>query len=35
MPVAALESLTITLFFAGSTGPSTFHEDGLTASYRA
>ena len=35
MPVVALESLTITLFFAGSTGPSTFHEDGLTASYRA
>jgi lysophospholipase L1-like esterase len=35
VPVAALESLTITLFFAGSTGPSTFHEDGLTASYRA
>jgi lysophospholipase L1-like esterase len=35
LPVAALESLTITLFFAGSTGPSTFHEDGLTASYRA
>ena len=35
LPVAPLESLTITLFFAGSTGPSTFHEDGLTASYRA
>ena len=35
MPVSALESLTVTLFFAGSTGPSTFHEDGLTASYRA
>ena len=34
-PIAPLESLTITLFFAGSTGPSTFHEDGLTASYRA
>jgi hypothetical protein len=25
LPVAALESLTIILFFAGSTGPSTFH----------
>ena len=35
LPVSALESLTVTLFFAGSTGPSTFHEDGLTASYRA
>jgi hypothetical protein len=35
VPVAPLESLTVTLFFAGSTGPSTFHEDGLTASYRA
>ena len=35
LPVSALESLTVTLFFADSTGPSTFHEDGLTASYRA
>ena len=35
LPVSALESLTVTLFFAGSTGPSTFHEDGLTSSYRA
>ena len=35
MPVAPLESLTVTLFFAGSTGPATFHEDGQTASYRA
>ena len=34
MPVSPLESLTITLFFAGATGPSTFHEDGVTA-YRA
>ena len=34
LPVSALESLTVTLFFADSTGPSTFHEDGLTASYR-
>lgn len=33
--VVPLESLTITLFFAGATGPSTFHEDGLTTSYRA
>ena len=35
LPVSPLESLTITLFFAGSTGPSTFHEDGLTSTYRA
>ena len=35
LPVSPLESLTVTLFFAGSTGPSTFHEDGLTAGYRA
>ena len=35
VPVAPLESLTVTVFFAGSTGPSTFHEDGLTSSYRA
>ena len=35
LPVSALKSLTVTLFFAGSTGPSTFHEEGLTVSYRA
>jgi len=35
LPVSSLESVTITLFFAGATGPSTFHEDGLTTSYRA
>jgi hypothetical protein len=35
LPVTPLESLTITLDFAGATGPSTFHEDGLTTSYRA
>ncbi|HEU5391657.1 MAG TPA: GDSL-type esterase/lipase family protein [Streptosporangiaceae bacterium] len=35
LPVFPLESVTITLFFAGTTGPSTFHEDGLTTSYRA
>lgn len=33
--VAPLESLTITLYFAGPTGPSTFHEDGLTTTYQA
>lgn len=33
--VTPLESLTITLYFAGTTGPSTFHEDGLTTTYRA
>ena len=35
LPVSPLESLTITLFFAGATGPSTFHEDGVTSAYRA
>ena len=35
LPVTPLESLTITLYFAGPTGPSTFHEDGLTTTYRA
>jgi len=35
LPVAPLESLTVTLFFAGPTGPATFHEDGQTVSYRA
>jgi lysophospholipase L1-like esterase len=30
-----LEELTVTLYFAGTTGPSTFHEDGLTTTYRA
>ena len=33
--VAPLESLTITLYFAGATGPSTFHDDGLTTTYQA
>lgn len=31
----ALESLTVTLYVAGATGPATFHEDGLTTSYVA
>jgi len=35
LPVSPLESLTVTLFFAGPTGPATFHEDGQTVSYRA
>jgi lysophospholipase L1-like esterase len=35
LPVSPLDSLTVTLFFAGATGPSTFHEDGLTTTYRA
>ena len=35
LPVAPLESLTVTLFFAGPTGPATFHEDGQAVSYRA
>jgi lysophospholipase L1-like esterase len=35
MHVAPLESLTVTLYFAGATGPSTFHDDGLTITYQA
>ncbi|HET7012543.1 MAG TPA: SGNH/GDSL hydrolase family protein [Streptosporangiaceae bacterium] len=31
--VAPLESLAVTLYFTGPTGPSTFHEDGLTTTY--
>ncbi|SCL46517.1 Lysophospholipase L1 [Micromonospora citrea] len=30
-----LERLTVTLYLAGSTGPATFHENGLTTTYRA
>jgi lysophospholipase L1-like esterase len=33
--VTTLESLTVTLYFAGTTGPATFHEDGLTTTYEA
>jgi len=33
--VAPLESLTVTLYLAAPTGPSTFHEDGLTTTYQA
>ncbi|MFD0970841.1 SGNH/GDSL hydrolase family protein [Plantactinospora endophytica] len=33
--VAALDRVTVTLYFAGSTGPATFHQGGLTTSYRA
>ncbi|TMR06949.1 SGNH/GDSL hydrolase family protein [Actinomadura soli] len=35
LPVAPLESLTVTLYFAEPTGPATFHQDGLTTTYRA
>jgi lysophospholipase L1-like esterase len=35
LPTFPLESLTVTLYFAGVAGPSTFHEDGLTTTYRA
>src|SRR5262249_62173666 len=34
-PVSPLDSLTVTLYLAGATGPATFHEDGLTTTYRA
>jgi lysophospholipase L1-like esterase len=33
--VAALERLTVTLYFAGPTGPATFHPFALATSYRA
>ncbi|MFF5297046.1 SGNH/GDSL hydrolase family protein [Paractinoplanes globisporus] len=33
--VSPLESLTVTLYFAEFTGPATFHQDGLTTTYRA
>lgn len=36
LPVQPLEKLTVTLYFAGATGPATFHEAAFgTASYRA
>ncbi|MEU4475134.1 SGNH/GDSL hydrolase family protein [Micromonospora sp. NPDC023888] len=35
LPVRALEALTVTLYFAGATGPATYHQDGLTSTYRA
>jgi lysophospholipase L1-like esterase len=35
MRVAALERLTVTLYFAGPTGPSTFHPFAFATSYRA
>ncbi|MET8311311.1 SGNH/GDSL hydrolase family protein [Micromonospora sp. NPDC005173] len=35
LPVRALEALTVTLYFAGPTGPATFHQSGLTTTYRA
>jgi lysophospholipase L1-like esterase len=35
MVTTALDQLTVTLYFAGDTGPATFHEGGLTVSYRA
>ncbi|MEC4020299.1 SGNH/GDSL hydrolase family protein [Streptomyces sp. H27-D2] len=33
--VTALESLTVTLYFAGPTGPATFHAQGFATTYRA
>ncbi|MEU5402256.1 SGNH/GDSL hydrolase family protein [Streptomyces sp. NPDC005963] len=35
LPVRPRERLTITLHFAGGTGPVSYHEDGLATSYRA
>jgi lysophospholipase L1-like esterase len=35
LPIAPLEKLTVTLYLAAPTGPATFHEYGLTTTYRA
>jgi len=35
LPLPAPRSLTVTLYLAGPTGPATFHENGLTTTYRA
>ncbi|RSO20340.1 G-D-S-L family lipolytic protein [Streptomyces sp. WAC 06725] len=35
MKVRALESLTVTLYLAGPTGPATFHQTALATTYRA
>ncbi|MFC4019244.1 SGNH/GDSL hydrolase family protein [Micromonospora sp. GCM10011542] len=35
LPVRALDALTVTLYFAGASGPATFHQSGLTTTYRA
>ncbi|MEU8082262.1 SGNH/GDSL hydrolase family protein [Micromonospora sp. NPDC049101] len=35
LPVRALDAVTVTLYFAGATGPATYHQDGLTSTYRA
>jgi lysophospholipase L1-like esterase len=35
IPISPLEKLTITLYLAAPTGPATFHEYGLTTTYRA
>ncbi|MGW3007295.1 SGNH/GDSL hydrolase family protein [Streptomyces sp. NPDC001219] len=35
LPTSPLEKLVVTLYFAGKTGPATFHRVGLARSYRA
>jgi lysophospholipase L1-like esterase len=35
LSTSPLESLTVTLYLAGTTGPATFHDNGLTTTYRA
>ncbi|MFV2176503.1 SGNH/GDSL hydrolase family protein [Actinomadura sp. LOL_016] len=35
LPVRARERLTITLYFAGATGPATYHQVSMTTTYRA
>ncbi|MEV4513434.1 SGNH/GDSL hydrolase family protein [Dactylosporangium sp. NPDC049525] len=35
LPVSALDSLSVTLYFTKPTGPATFHDLGLTTAYRA
>ncbi|MET9665517.1 SGNH/GDSL hydrolase family protein [Streptomyces sp. NPDC006475] len=35
LPLTSLEPVTVTLYFAGTTGPATFHAQGWTDTYRA
>ncbi|MGW0517182.1 SGNH/GDSL hydrolase family protein [Crossiella sp. NPDC003009] len=35
LPVRALDSVTVTLYFAAPTGPATYHAQAMTTSYRA
>ncbi|MFC3451648.1 SGNH/GDSL hydrolase family protein [Amycolatopsis speibonae] len=35
LPIRALDSVTVTLYYAAPTGPATYHAQAMTASYRA